>query len=171
MSQNNNHPLGEAPWLHVVLSTGFGSGLVPVAPGTAGALVALGIWWLMYLYLAPCVLLWATIALIVVTTFVGVWTSGVMERYWGHDPRSVNIDEFVGTWIPLLVAPAGPDTWWLAWLGFALFRIIDMWKPLGCRRFDRLPGGWGVMLDDVLAGTYALVILAIVRWCLLHIIC
>ena len=163
MSDNNSHPLGEAPWLHVVLSTGFGSGFVPVAPGTAGALVALGIWWMLYRTLDVAVLFWVTLALIVVTTAVGVWTSNVMERYWGHDSRTVNIDEFVGTWIPLLAAPAGDDTWWLAWLGFALFRIIDMCKPLGCRRLDRMPGGWGVMLDDVLAGTYALLILLAVK--------
>ena len=110
MSSNNSHPLGEAPWLHVVLSTGFGSGLVPVAPGTAGALVALGIWWLMYRALDVTTLSWATLALIIITTVVGVWTSGVMERYWGHDSRTVNIDEFVGTWIPLLAAPAGGES-------------------------------------------------------------
>ena len=163
MSDNNAHPLGQAPWLHVVLSTGFGSGFAPVAPGTAGALVALGLWWLMYKHLEPNTLQLATLALIAVTTVVGVWTSGVMERYWGHDSRTVNIDEFVGTWIPLLAAPAGDDTWWLAWTGFALFRVIDMWKPLGCRRLDRMAGGWGVMLDDVLAGTYALIIVAGIR--------
>lgn len=167
MSINNRHPLGEAPWLHVLLSTGFGSGFVPVAPGTAGALVALGIWWMMYLHLLQTPLFWATLALIVVTTAVGVWTSDVMERYWGHDSRTVNIDEFVGTWIPLLAAPAGDDTWWLALMGFALFRIIDIWKPLGCRRLDAMPGGWGVMLDDVLAGTYALAILVLIKYLLL----
>ena len=107
MSSNNSHPLGQAPWLHVVLSTGFGSGFVPIAPGTAGALVALAIWWLMYRTLDAATLFCATLALIVVTTAVGVWTSNVMERYWGHDSRTVNIDEFVGTWIPLLAAPAG----------------------------------------------------------------
>ncbi len=163
MSDNNNHPLGQAPWLHVVLSTGFGTGFTPVAPGTAGAAVALLMWWGAYHWLSPTALMLATAGAIVVTTAVGVWTASVMEHYWGHDSRTVNIDEFVGTWIPLLAAPAGDDTWWLALLGFALFRIIDMWKPLGCRRLDRMPGGWGVMLDDVLAGTYALLIVVAVR--------
>ena len=166
MSDNNNHPLGEAPWLHVVLSTGFGSGFTPVAPGTAGAAVALLVWWLCYRWLDTCTLFCTTICLIMLTTAVGVWTSNVMERYWGHDSRTVNIDEFVGTWIPLLVAPADTETHtlWLALMGFALFRAIDMWKPLGCRRLDRMPGGWGVMLDDVLAGLYALLIVAAVKW-------
>lgn len=173
MSDNNNHPLGEAPWFHVIISTGLGTGFIPGAPGTYAGFTGLVIWYLLYLSLSPVALLWATIALIAVTTFVGVWTSNVMERYWGPDPRTVVIDEYVGTWIPMLVAPcaagswadpfAGP-TWILALTGFALFRLIDIFKPLGCRKIEGLvPGGWGVMLDDVLAGFYALVIVAVMK--------
>lgn len=157
MSNNNNHQLGEAPLFHILLSTGMGTGFFPIAPGTAGALVALGVWYLLYLYLSISILTIITTALIVVTIAVGVWTSNVMERYWGKDPRAVNIDEFVGTWIPLLVAPCGENTWILALFGFVMFRLIDIVKPLGCRVLDEsCPGGWGVMLDDVLAGFYAL---------------
>lgn len=165
MSDNNNHPLGEAPWFHVILSTGFGTGFVPGAPGTVGAFLALVIWYVLYLFVAPASLFWITVALIVVTTVVGAWTSRVMERYWGEDPRTVVIDEFVGTWIPLLVA-ATPDKWptaLLALAGFAAFRLIDIFKPLGCRKMERFGNGWGVMLDDVLAGTYALVIVLVLR--------
>ncbi len=165
MSDNNNHPLGEAPWFHVILSTGFGTGFVPGAPGTVGAFLALVIWYVLYLFVAPATLFWITVALIVVTTVVGAWTSRVMERYWGDDPRTVVIDEFVGTWIPLLVA-ATPDKWptaLLALAGFAAFRLIDIFKPLGCRKMERFGNGWGVMLDDVLAGTYALVIVLVLR--------
>lgn len=159
MSNNNNHPIGEAPWFHVILSTGMFTGFIPIAPGTAGALAALGIWYALYFYLSTSVLLWVTVSLILLTTIIGVWTSNVMERYWGKDPRSVNIDEFVGTWIPLLVAPCEHYTWILAIFGFAMFRIIDIYKPLGCRTIDeKCPGGWGVMLDDVLAGFYALIL-------------
>lgn len=81
----------------------------------------------------------------------------------GEDPRTVNIDEFVGTWIPLLIAPCGPYTWLTALLGFGLFRVIDMWKPLGCRSMERFGNGWGVMLDDVLAGSYALIVLLVIK--------
>lgn len=56
-----------------------------------------------------------------------------MERYWGRDPRAVNIDEFVGTWIPLLIAPYGQYTIALAIVGFVSFWLIDIYKPLGCR--------------------------------------
>jgi len=87
-----------------------------------------------------------------------------MERYWGEDPRTVVIDEYVGTWIPLLVAPCGENTWIFALLGFAPFRLIDIFKPLGCRWVDtHIKGGWGVMLDDVLAGFYALIIVYICK--------
>lgn len=87
-----------------------------------------------------------------------------MERYWGPDPRAVVIDEYVGCWIPLLVAPAAEYTWIFALAGFALFRVIDITKPLGCRRIEQVcPGGWGVMMDDVLAGTYALIIVYVLK--------
>lgn len=164
MSNNNNHPLGKAPWFHVIISTGFGSGFVPVAPGTAGAFVALVLWYIGYLFLDTTLLFWITLAVIIVTTLVGVWISNVMEKYWGEDPRAVVIDEYVGTWIPLLAAPCGKYTWILALLGFGLFRIIDIFKPLGCRWIDQnVKGGWGVMLDDVLAGFYALIIVVVIN--------
>lgn len=83
MSNNNNHPLGEAPWFHVVLSTGLGAGFVPVAPGTAGALVALALWWLGYNTLSVDVLFWVTLITTITVTIVGAWTSNVMEKYWG----------------------------------------------------------------------------------------
>lgn len=175
MSDNNNHPLGDAPWFHVILSTGLGTGFIPGAPGTYAGFTGLIIWFLLYLTLSPAALFWTTLALIIGVTFTGVWTSNVMERYWGPDPRTVVIDEYVGTWIPLLIAPCGitsmahpfaNPTWILALAGFALFRIIDIFKPLGCRRIEHLvPGGWGVMLDDVLAGFYALIIVAVIKLC------
>lgn len=154
------------PRLHVFLSTGCYAGLIPWAPGTMGALGALALWYVGW-WLLPSVevLTWVTAACVVVGTVVGVWTSGVMERYWGEDPRAVVIDEYVGTWIPLLVAPCGGHTWWLALLALALFRLFDIWKPLGCRWIDNhVKGGLGIMLDDILAGVYALIVLAAVRW-------
>lgn len=164
MSDNNFKKLGIAPRFHEILSTGLYTGLLPGAPGTYAAFTALVIWYLLYLVLSPLALNLTTLALIVVTTVVGAWTSSVMERYWGPDPRAVVIDEYVGCWIPLLVAPAGEYTWIFALAGFALFRIIDITKPLGCRRIEQVcPGGWGVMMDDVLAGSYALIIVYILK--------
>ena len=160
MSSNNNRQLGQAPWFHVIISTGFGSGFFPGAPGTFAGGIALLIWYGLYLLLSSYILVLTTIFLIVATTLIGVRTSNVMEKYWGEDPRAVVIDEYVGTWIPLLVASSGEYTIWLAIIGFALFRLIDIFKPLGCRWIDQnIKGGWGVMLDDVLAGFYALLLL------------
>ena len=165
MSDNNYKKLGVAPRFHEVLSTGLYTGLVPFAPGTVAAFTGLLLWYVIYLFLPP---LWVTVVtafLIVSVTIVGAWTSNVMERYWGPDPRAVVIDEYVGCWIPLLVAPCGEWTWLMALLGFGLFRLIDIFKPLGCRKVEeKFPGGWGVMLDDVLAGTYALIIVLIIEW-------
>lgn len=167
MSNNNNHPLGDAPWFHVILSTGFGAGFVPIAPGTAGALVALGLWWAGYKFLPVDVLFWITLITTIIVTIVGAWTSNIMEKYFfwgGEDPRTVVIDEFIGVWIPALVAPCGENTWILAVLGFVAFRVIDIFKPLGCRWVDKnVKGGWGVMLDDALAGFYSLIICLIVK--------
>lgn len=164
MSENNYKKLGIAPRFYEIISTGLYTGLIPFAPGTAAALVALVIWYILYIIISPTLLFWTTIVLIVVVTIIGVWTSNVMEKYWGPDPRAVVIDEYVGTWIPLLVAPCGDYTWIFAIIGFALFRIIDIFKPLGCRNIeDIMPGGWGVMFDDVLAGIYALVILLVIK--------
>lgn len=167
MSNNNNHPLGQAPWFHVIFSTGLGTGFCPGAPGTVGAFLALLIWYGLWWCVSVPVLFWITIALVVVTSVAGAWTSEVMERYWGEDPRTVVIDEFVGTWIPCVVAGvagAPVETAVLGFFGFAMFRIIDIVKTPLCRKLERVPHGWGVMLDDVLAGVYALILTLVLRY-------
>lgn len=163
MSGNNTRFTRGVPRGHLILSTGLGTGFLPGAPGTWGALLALAIWYVLWALLTPVALFVTTLALIVVTTVVGAWTSHVMEGYWGEDPRTVNIDEFVGTWIALLGAPDGSWTWLTGIAGFALFRVIDIIKTPACRALERVPRGWGVMLDDVLAGAYALAILLLGR--------
>lgn len=164
MSDNNYKKLGVAPRFHEVLSTGLYTGLIPGAPGTYAAFTALLLWYVMYLFLPAMWLTVVTALLIVVVTVVGAWTSTEMEKYWGPDPRAVVIDEYVGCWIPLLVAPCGKWTWLMGLAGFALFRIIDITKPLGCRAIEKkFPAGWGVMMDDVLAGFYALIILLVIK--------
>ena len=79
MSNNNNKQLGEAPWLHVIISTGLGTGFVPKAPGTAGAFLALLIWIGLYYVLSPVGLMVATILLVVSSLLIGVWTDNVMD--------------------------------------------------------------------------------------------
>jgi phosphatidylglycerophosphatase A len=138
------HPAG---WI----ATGFGSGFSPRAPGTAGTAAALLPWWLWMRGLP----LPYYMAAITAAFAVGVWASSWVVRRGGvQDPQVVVWDEFVGVWIALIAVPAG-WIWMLA--GFALFRLFDIWKPWPVSWADRrVYGGFGVMLDDVFAGVYAL---------------
>ena len=168
MSNNNTKTLGEAPWLHVLLSTCLGTGLLPGAPGTYAGFLGLLIWLGCWSVMSHAALLTTTIALLVATTLVGIWTTNVMERYWGEDPRAVVIDEPLGTWMACLAVCYFDGPAWqavaLASLGFVCFRIIDITKPLGCRWVDKnVHGGWGCMADDLLAGFYAMLITGTVR--------
>lgn len=142
----------EAPFVAVALATWFGAGLAPRAPGTVGSLASLVLW-------APLVLLetaWWVRAIAALVVFVtGVIASAAIVRARGkEDPQLVVIDEVAGMGITLTFAAHG--AWSLA-LGFVLFRIFDIAKPWPVSLADRnVKGGFGVMLDDALAGAYAL---------------
>jgi len=128
------------------LSTAFGSGYSPVAPGTAG--LAVGV----FLYLGLSHFSWVWIVLCtVITFFIGVWVSAQTEKFvQQEDPGCVVIDEVVGQWIALFLVPL---TTFNVVLAFILFRFFDIVKPF--RRAEKLPNGWGIMLDDVIAGIFA----------------
>jgi phosphatidylglycerophosphatase A len=132
------------------LSLGFGAGLSPIAPGTAGTLVAVP------LYLALAQLAWPWYLAIVVIGFAaGIWLCGYTSKALGeHDHGGIVWDEIVGFWITMI---AVPPTWQWILLGFVLFRVFDILKPWPVRIADRrIPGGLGIMFDDLLAGLYAL---------------
>jgi phosphatidylglycerophosphatase A len=141
--------------LAYVLATWFGCGLVPLAPGTAGTLGAIP------LYLAirpggPVVVLLVASALAV----VGVWAAGHVVRHTGEsDPQIVVIDEVVGV---LVTLAASTPAWTSVVLGFVLFRIFDQWKPWPARALESLPGGLGVVMDDVAAGIWGAAVLVLV---------
>ena len=131
------------------LAFGFGSGLVPKAPGTAGTVLAV----IIYLLLPPLSLL--IYALFLLATFsVGVWLCGKTAADLGvHDHGGIVWDEFVGYWITMFMAPAG---WLWIVVGFGLFRLLDIIKPWPIKWIDKeVTGGLGIMLDDVLAGIMA----------------
>lgn len=148
-------------FLPVLIATGFGTGFSPFAPGTAGALLATIIWFGLSIVVSEVCLLWLTVALVLLFTIAGIWAANRLEPYWGEDPSRVVVDEMVGVWIALLAAPAG-DIWY-ALGAFALFRLFDIFKPLGIRRMESFPGGIGVMMDDILAGIYSFAILIAIR--------
>ena len=134
----------------VLLATGFGVGLVPVAPGTVGSIVALPVWWWLLADLDLAVLC----AVLVVMIALGSWVIDRACRKAGvGDAGAIVLDEFVGVWIALVAAP---KTLLGMAAGFALFRLFDIVKPWPVSWADReVRGGFGVMLDDVVAGVLA----------------
>ncbi|MFQ5970679.1 MAG: phosphatidylglycerophosphatase A [Alphaproteobacteria bacterium] len=132
-----------------LVATWFGLGRLPVAPGTWASLAALpiaaGIVWIG----GP----WLLSAAIVAAALAGAWAAGrYAEAMHARDPRAVVVDEVAGQWLALL--PLSLD-WRYYVAAFVAFRLFDILKPWPCRRLERLPGGAGIMADDIAAGVYA----------------
>lgn len=142
----------------VIIGTTLGTGFFPIAPGTVGSFVAV-----LVLFFAPVMSLSLFVAAILVTLAAGVWAAGRCEKLWGKDPGRVNWDEVAGQMITLLLVP---KTLLFYTAGFFLFRFFDILKPSPVRDAEKLPGGWGIMMDDVLAGVYAALCLHIARYVL-----
>ena len=151
-----------AKLFHIIIASSFGSGFSPFAPGTAGALVAVIIWTVLFYVIPFNILLVVTSLLIVLFTAAGIWSADKLESEWGKDPSKVVVDEMVGVWIALLAVPVG-NVWYILF-AFLLFRFFDIFKPLGIRKMEQLEGGIGVMADDILAGIYSFLLLMGVRW-------
>jgi len=146
------HPQSKVAW---TLATWFGCGLVPKAPGTAGTIGALPLYFLVRQG-GPI----AVLATAVVMTFVGVWASNVVVRETKEkDPQRIVIDEVAGVLIALAAAPFSATGVIAA---VVLFRIFDMTKPFPARRLEKLPEGWGVVMDDVAAGVWAAVLVRLI---------
>ncbi|MGN0237063.1 MAG: phosphatidylglycerophosphatase A [Lepagella sp.] len=155
---------GKFPLFPKLIATSFGVGFLPVMPGTWGAILAILLWLPLYLWASSAVILTVTAVAVVVFAVAGTWASSVSEKYWGKDPVVACVDETVGQWISLLpITSVAVDPWWLILLSLALFRLFDIYKPLGIRAMERLPRGYGMMADDVLAGIYSVVVLLIVK--------
>jgi phosphatidylglycerophosphatase A len=137
------------------IALGFGAGLVPFAPGTAGTLLAIPLYWL----LAPLLGTHAFLLLVASFFLLGMWACGRAGRALGApDHGSMVWDETVAF---LLVLGLTPDSSWWHAFAFLLFRLFDILKPPPIRHFDRtLKGGFGVMFDDIVAAFYTLIVLA-----------
>ena len=132
----------------LALATGGGSGYSPVASGTVGSAVGVALW-LGLSRLSPAAYALACASVIA----VGIWAAGRAEQLLGgHDDGRITIDEIAGMLVSLAWLPARPE---VAGVGFLLFRLFDIWKPFPARQAERLPGGLGVMADDLVAGAYA----------------
>lgn len=138
------------------LAFGFGSGLAPFAPGTFGTLAAVPLYLLMTNFSLPIYL-----GITLVSILIGFWLCGKSSEMLGvHDHSGIVWDEFAGFFITMIAAPEGWE--WII-LGFALFRLFDIWKPWPIHIIDqKVEGGVGIMMDDVIAGIYALVALQLI---------
>lgn len=138
-------------------ATGFGTGHSPIASGTVGSALAV----VFVLAFWPESYLWQ-LALAVATTLLAVWASGwVAESEGLKDPSIVVADEIAGQFFTFLFLPVAVMGWQALLAGFLLFRIFDIWKPWPVSRLEDLPGGWGIVLDDVLAGIFANIVLRV----------
>ena len=145
----------------LAIATALGAGYLPIAPGTFGSAVGLLLW------LALPHLLWVQVLAIVVVTVAGTWSATVAERHFGRsDPGEVVVDEVAGMMITLVLIPQAAG-WWLV-IAFLLFRAADIVKPFPVNRLERLPGGLGIMADDLLAGLYANLALRLTIWAAGH---
>jgi len=140
------------------IGSGFYTGYFPVASGTVGSLAAIVI------YLIPgfenlFIIIPATLIFMVYGIFIGT----KFEAQYGKDPSECTVDEVVGTWISLV---ALPKTLWVIVAAFFLWRILDIIKPPPARNLERLKGGPGIMIDDVISGIYTLIVMHLVVYLL-----
>jgi phosphatidylglycerophosphatase A len=137
-----------------VIATWFGCGKIPRAPGTAGSLGAIPLY-----VLAVQAGRGGVAAVAFAVTAVGIWASSVVARELGtKDPQIVVVDEVAGVLITML--PVAHLSWRAVLAGFLLFRLFDVTKPWPIRSFEALPGGWGIVLDDVFAGVFGAAVMA-----------
>ena len=157
-----------------------GVGYLPIAPGTFGSVVGVGAWiglrGMLLALLWPAAggshlnLLHISYALIgglslaaLAITLLGVWAGARVEKLHGaKDPQKVVIDEVAGQLIALIAVPLQVESWWTILLAFVLFRFFDIVKPYPASRFEGLHGGLGIMADDVVAGIYAAICVAVI---------
>lgn len=146
--------------LQWVLGSWFGAGLAPIASGTVGTLATLPL--VLLLAWAGSPALYGAVTVLVIV--LGIWSSGGLARELGRkDPGEAVIDESAGYLVTMAFLPATP---WLLGAGFLLFRLLDIVKPFPARRLERLPGGWGIMADDLMVALYAHGLLRLSLWIL-----
>ena len=147
--------------LHKIIASGLGTGFSPFAPGTVGSILGI-----VLLYAVNFILnnlgcnieyiTYANLFAIILMLLIGVYSIKEVHKIWKHDASEIVIDEIVGVWIAVL---AMPFKWQYYLYALILFRFFDIAKPLFIRKLDKMPGDWSVMLDDVLAGIYSLIVI------------
>jgi phosphatidylglycerophosphatase A len=155
-------PMRKTRWAWTI-ATFFGAGFGKPGPGTWGS-VATVLLWALFAWTAhptPIILLYGLLLLIGFALALGIPAATIVARESGRkDPQFVVIDEVAGQWIALLFSPAD---WRHGLIALILFRLFDIAKPFPIRRLENLPEGWGIVLDDVAAGLYALGVASLLR--------
>lgn len=137
-----------------IIGSGFYTGYIPVASGTFGSLAAI------IIYLIPGFEeLHIILPSIAILFIYGVFVSSKFENVYGKDPSQCTVDEIVGSWIALI---ALPKTMYITITSFLVWRALDIIKPFPARSSEKLSGGWGIMIDDVIAGFYSLIIVHLI---------
>ena len=144
--------------LAIVISSGFGSGFLKPGPGTWGTAVAFLMTTLVWQYDIFDLHLLAVI-LSILFYLLGLWSIKALPSDWVDDDQRIVVDEMIGYWVTLIWIPM---SWTSLILAFILFRLFDIFKPLGIRRFDNIKTSWAVLVDDVIAGVYANLTLRII---------
>ena len=135
---------------HRLISTCLGIGYTPKGGGTVAALACCIAWY--FAWTGGNGHFWGQATVIAILTVMGVWSAGKVEDKWGKDSYRIVIDEVAGMCLSLLFIPV---RWQYIAIGLLLFRFFDIVKPLYIRKMEQLNGGWGVMMDDLLAGLYS----------------
>lgn len=143
-------------WFHKLIATSLGIGYIGKGAGTVAAVFCCICWYLAWAGGYP--VFYPLLATLLVTA-VGIWSSGRVVPLWGKDPSRVVIDEVAGMCISLLFVPVN---WKYVLAGLILFRFFDIVKPLFIRRMEAFKNGWGIMLDDILSGIYANLLLQVI---------
>jgi len=148
------------PWMRnfsVFIATAGPVGYLPIAPGTWGSGLAILFWWFAMRNLP----ITGYLLILFIITAAAVWSSTQAEKSLGHDSGHIVIDEIAGQLTGLLICPRSIS---FAVLGFFIFRLFDIWKPEPINASQKLPQGWGVVTDDILAGIYTAVVLIIISF-------
>ena len=141
-------------WFEKIIGSGFYTGYIPFASGTFGSLAAIVIY-----FLPGFERLEIIIPVLVLFFGYGLFVSFKFEKVYGKDPSQCTVDEVVGTWIALI---ALPKTFLIVLTSFLIWRALDIIKPFPARTSEKLPGGFGIMIDDVIAGFYSLIIVHLI---------
>jgi phosphatidylglycerophosphatase A len=142
---------------HKLISTCLGIGYIGKGAGTVAAIATCAAWYFAWAGDFPP--LYLSLIITIALTLLGIWSSDIVSKIWGKDPAKVVVDEAAGMCISLLFLPVNLK---YVITAFILFRFFDIVKPLFIKKMENLPGGWGIMLDDVLAGVYANVLLQLI---------